>query len=235
MRTLSKDEIRKFVLDHPHYFEIQPHETKYRLGSDKYDSVKKVQNKFINDIYYPLTKQELNFLKPFVLKANDNLKRILKPFGLDKKPIETIIIKTIDGKDWQMPYTKANVIVLPQRVIQGGQHLARTITHEKLHIYQRMFPEIFKKYYKEQMNFDDLKLNSEQVKQMKEMGIDKVMIQNPDTIDTGLMIYQQELLPLSVLMPLSEKPINIVLKLTPEKVILENNNQPHEWLRQSAS
>lgn len=225
MKTLSKDEIRKFVLDHPHYYKLLPHEMKVRMGNENYSSVKQIQQDFIDNIYQPLTKDELIFLKPFVAKANENLKRILKPLRLDKKPIETVIIKTVDGKDWQMPYTKANVIVLPQRVINANMRLARTLTHEKLHIYQRMFPDIFKKYYKQQLDFDSLKLNDNQLQGMKNMGLHKMMINNPDITDMGLMVYKSELLPLTVIMPNETKPVNIIVRLLPDGIILENNKK----------
>jgi len=180
MRTLSKDEIRKFVLDYPHYYELQPHEIKLRLGTDKNLSKKQIQEEFINEIYKPLTKEELLLIKPFVIKANNNIKRILRPFGLDKRPIETILIKSVDGRDWGMPYTKANVIVIPQSKIARGKELGKTLTHEKLHIYQRKYPQIFKKLYKDKLNFDVLKLNPNQIKSMKDMGLDKMIINNPD-------------------------------------------------------
>ena len=176
MRTLSKDEIRKFVLDYPHYFELQPHEVKLRLGKSSDLSIQDIQEEFVNDIYQPLTKDELRLLQPFVIKANNNLKRILKPFGLDKKPIETIIIKSVDGRDWGMPYTKANVIIFPQSKIRRVVELGRTLTHEKLHIYQRKYPQLFKKLYKNKLNFDVLKLNEKQIESMREMGLDKIII-----------------------------------------------------------
>jgi hypothetical protein len=225
MRTLSKDEIRKFVLDYPHYYELQPNEVKIRLGKSDDISTKDIQEEFINDIYQPLTKDELILLKPFVIKANNNLKRILRPFGLDKKPIETIIIKSVDGKDWGMPYTKSNVIILPQSKIRKGAELGRTITHEKLHIYQRKYPQLFKKIYKDKLNFDVLKLNANQIKAMKEMGLDKIIINNPDTMDMGLMVYKGELLPLTVVYPNSDRPVNIVVRLKPDGIILENKGE----------
>jgi hypothetical protein len=195
------------------------------LGKSDDISTKDIQEEFINDIYQPLTKDELILLKPFVIKANNNLKRILRPFGLDKKPIETIIIKSVDGKDWGMPYTKSNVIILPQSKIRKGAELGRTITHEKLHIYQRKYPQLFKKIYKDKLNFDVLKLNANQIKAMKEMGLDKIIINNPDTMDMGLMVYKGELLPLTVVYPNSDRPVNIVVRLTPDGVILENKGE----------
>ena len=48
MRTLSKDEIRKFVLDYPHYYELQPNEVKIRLGKSDDISTKDIQEEFIN-------------------------------------------------------------------------------------------------------------------------------------------------------------------------------------------
>ena len=225
MRTLSKDEIRKFVLDYPHYFELQPHEVKLRLGKSSDLSIQDIQEEFVNDIYQPLTKDELRLLQPFVIKANNNLKRILKPFGLDKKPIETIIIKSVDGRDWGMPYTKANVIIFPQSKIRRVVELGRTLTHEKLHIYQRKYPQLFKKLYKNKLNFDVLKLNEKQIESMREMGLDKIIINNPDTMDMGLMIYKGELLPLTVVYPNTDKPVNIVVRLKPDGVILENKGE----------
>ena len=212
-------------MDYPHYYELQPHEIKLRLGKEDDLSTIQIQEEFISEIYKPLTKEELRLLQPFVIKANNNIKRILRPFGLDKKPIETIIIKSVEGRDWGMPYTKGNVIILPQNRIGRGKELGKTLTHEKLHLYQRKYPELFKKLYKDKLNFDVLKLNPNQIKSMKEMGLDKMIINNPDTIDMGLMVYKGELLPLTVVYPNTNKPVNITLRLKPDGVILENKGE----------
>jgi hypothetical protein len=226
MRTLSKDEIRKFVLDNPKYFNLQPHEADYRLGKyNNNQSVKEIQLMFINEIYQPLSNKELKYLKPYVLKANKKLLDALRPFNLQNKKVETIIIKSKDGFDWGMPHTKADVIIIPENKIKA-ENIDRTIAHEKLHIYQRKFPEVFKKYYKEEMNFHPIKLNDKQLDGINEIGLDKMIITNPDTIDMGNMAYQEKYIPFTVIMPESKEITNVILELKPDGIILRNNNSP---------
>lgn len=49
------------------------------------------------------------------------------------------------GFEYGFPHTRGDVIVIPDALI-AKQHLANTLLHERLHVYQKMYPDDFQKY-----------------------------------------------------------------------------------------
>jgi len=87
-------------------------------------------------------------------------------------------IKISQNMDWGFPYTIDNYIVISENLTGdiSSKVLMKTLLHEQFHIYQRKFPEIFKKLY--------LKWNFEYVKNLKlPSNINNNIITNPDAPD----------------------------------------------------
>ena len=224
MKTLSKLEIENLVMDYPHYCELRPHEIKARLKRFNNESQDEIQRIYIDEVYEPLTNSEMKRLVPSIQKANVRLYKIMKMFGLEKNVIPWKFVKTKKGFDWDLCHTKSDVIILPQRKLDENKDMARTLTHEMIHLYQRHYPNIFKKYYEQKMHFSDLNLNESQEDSLNKLGIDRIYVTNPDTCEMGLMVYKKRYLPITVLMPNGRTPVNIILTVTKDKVILENKN-----------
>ena len=226
MKTLNKQEIANYVLDNPSYFEFMPHEIQGRLNTSENLSIPQIQKKIIEEVYSPLTQEEIDKITPATQKAESELYPILHKMGITiSKPINWTIIKSNNGYNWNVCYTQGSVIILSQKRIDTDDNLARTLAHEMIHIYQRRYPKLFRKFYKEKMNFDDFKPNQKQLESIDELGIDKIYVENPDNCQMGLMVYKEKYLPISVILPNEKQPVNIVLELTDDKVIWDKEKK----------
>lgn len=222
MRTLSKIEIENLVMDYPHYCELQPHEIKARLNRFNNESQQDIQKIYIDEVYEPLTDAEMKRLLPAIEKANVRLYKVMKMFGLEKKVIPWKFVKTKNGFDWDLCHTKADVIILPQRKLNDNKDMARTLTHEMIHLYQRYYPMVFKRYYEQKMHFSDLNLNEKQEESLNKLGIDRIFVTNPDTCEMGLMVYKNRFIPITIIMPNGRTPVNLILTIMEDKVVLQN-------------
>lgn len=220
MRTLNTQEITRFVLANPSFFDFMPQEIKGRLNTTENLSIPQIQRMFITDIYEPLTDSEIEKITPATHKAESELYPILHKVGINiTQPMDWVVIKSANGYNWNTCYTQGNVIVLSQKRIDTDDNLARTLAHEMIHIYQRKYPKIFRDFYKCRMSFKDLKLNDKQLESIDELGIGDIYIENPDNCRIGLMVYKEKYLPISVILPNEKQPVNIVLELQNDKVI----------------
>ena len=140
-------------------------------------------------------------------------------------PMNWVIIKSKNGYNWNVCYTQGGVIVLSQKRIDSDDNLARTLAHEMIHIYQRRYAKLFRKFYKEKMNFTDLKLTDKQLESIDELGIGDIYVENPDNCQMGLMVYKEKYLPISVILPNERQPVNIVLELEDDKVIWDKEKK----------
>lgn len=219
MVTLDNKGIAKYVLSNPTYFDFMPQEIRGRLNTQENLSIPQIQKKFIQEIYEPLTPQEIEKLIPASQKAESELYPIFQKIGITiTEPIKWIVIKSKDGYNWNTCYTQGGVIILSQKRIDTDDNIARTLAHEMIHIYQRKYPKLFRKFYKEKMNFTDFQPNQKQLESIDELGIDNIYVQNPDNCDMGLMVYKGKFLPISVILPNEKQPVNIVLELKEDGV-----------------
>ena len=212
------------MLDNPSYLDFLPQEIKGRLNTDENLSIPEIQKMFIEDVYEPLTPQEIEKITPATQKAESELYNILHKVGINiTKPMNWVVIKAKTGYNWNTCYTQGGLIVLSQKRIDSDDNLARTLAHEMIHIYQRRYPKLFRKFYKEKMKFSDLKLNEKQLESIDELGINQIYVDNPDNCQIGLMVFNEKYLPISVILPNEKQPVNIVLELQDDKVIWDKD------------
>ena len=204
----------------PSYLDFMPQEIQGRLNSAENLSIPQIQKMFIEDIYESLTPQEIEKITPATQKAESELYPILHKMGITiSNPMKWVVIKSKNGYNWDVCYTQGGLIVLSQKRIDLDDNLARTLAHEMVHIYQRRYPKLFRQFYKNKMNFSDLKLNEKQLESIDELGIDNIYVENPDNCQMGLMVYKEKYLPITVILPNERQPVNIVLELENDKVI----------------
>lgn len=225
MVTLNKEQILNYVLNNPDYFDFATQEIIGRLNTNDNLTLEQIQKKFIEEIYQPLTKEEIEKILPASQKAESELYPILHKMGINiTEPMKWIVIKSKDNYNWDLCYTQGNVIVLSQKKIDSGKELERTLAHEMVHIYQRKYPKLFRKFYKEKMGFEEFNPNEKQLESIEKLGIDKIYVENPDYCDMGLMIYKNKHLPISVILEGGKTPVNIVLDVDENGVTWDNKS-----------
>jgi hypothetical protein len=223
--TLNKEQILNYVLNNPDYFDFAKQEIIGRLNTNDNLTLEQIQKKFIEEIYQPLTKEEIEKILPASQKAESELYPILHKMGINiTEPMKWIVIKSKDNYNWDLCYTQGNVIVLSQKKIDSGKELERTLAHEMVHIYQRKYPKLFRKFYKEKMGFEEFNPNEKQLESIDKLGIDKIYVENPDYCDMGLMIYKNKHLPISVILEGGKTPVNIVLDVDENGVTWDNKS-----------
>lgn len=147
-----------WVINTPSYYDFMPQEINGRLNTTENLSVRDIQKKFIEEVYEPLTKEEIEKVTPLTQKAESELYPILHKLGINiTEPMNWIIIKAKNGYNWNTCYTQGNVIVISENRIDLDDNLARTLAHEMIHIYQRKKPDLFRHFYKKKMNFTDFR------------------------------------------------------------------------------
>ncbi len=75
----------------------------------------------------------------------------------------------IDGNEYEygLPHTRNNIIILPINILSSFNRLTKTLIHEKIHVYQKMYPDDINKYldkngyikYKNRNEFNNLRAN----------------------------------------------------------------------------
>ena len=215
-----------WVINTPSYYDFMPQEINGRLNTTENLSVRDIQKKFIEEIYEPLTKEEIEKVTPLTHIAESELYPILHKIGINiTEPMNWIIIKAKNGYNWNTCYTQGNVIVISENRIGLDDNLARTLAHEMIHIYQRKKPDLFRDFYKKKMNFTDFRPTDNQLKKIEELGIDEIYVDNPDNCRLGLMVYKEKYLPITIILPNERQPVNIVLELTDDDVIWDKEKK----------
>lgn len=226
MTTLNNEQILKYVLGNPDYYDFMPQEIKGRLNTNDNLSLREIQKKFVKEIYSPLTPQEIEKITPATQKAETELYPILHKVGITiSEPMKWIVIKSKEGYNWNTCYTQGNVIILSEKRINEDDNLARTLAHEMIHIYQRRYPKLFRNFYKKKMKFNDFIPTENQLEEFEKLGINDIYVQNPDNCEMGLMIYDKKYLPITVILPEDKQPFNIVLELTEDGVIWDKEKK----------
>ena len=85
-----------------------------------------------------------NILDKITVLADEKIKKI-KTKEFDGKKAANIqwIIGIISGKKYEygLPHTRNLIIVIPENILNNKKTLLRVLIHEKIHIYQKMYPE----------------------------------------------------------------------------------------------
>lgn len=83
-------------------------------------------------------------------KAADAFFRKTKIHGLDMVEIANIpwVLAITSGNKYEdgLPHTRANIIFVSNEIDETPNTLTRTLVHEKMHIYQRLYPEMMTQY-----------------------------------------------------------------------------------------
>jgi hypothetical protein len=175
---LSKDELEQILINDTDNY--------YKHFSDLDLAVRNVSN--INEYIYKITNsvtdissEEKNILDKAILIANNKLSKY-KSIGFDGYKAANIVwvIGLIENNDYEggFPHTRNNIIILPKHLIKRNG-LVNTLIHEKIHIYQKMYPndiQNFLEYY----NFKKYSFKTDKIRA------------NPD-IDNYIYIKDDEL------------------------------------------
>lgn len=181
--------------------------------SDYKEKIKKTVSDFTNNH------------KNIIIKCIEKINNILIPqideCWIDKSKLKNIPWKIgiINSKIYEegLPHTRNDVIILPKSIINTSKQFIDTLLHEKLHVYQKLYPNDFNKYL-DKNRF---------IKYKKYIDTDIPYRSNPDTdewiymIDNNIYISEYIKRPKKIL-DVKYKPINNSLHEHPrEKSVYE--------------
>lgn len=188
VKSLNQNEIIDFVYKTPQYSKLSKEEGINRIGFDPTQyGVDYIQYFYGNKVFSEPTKEEMNNLLPALKKADKIASKIVGKLGISKN-IDWKIAKINKGYDWNFPQTRADVVFLPEWFFYKPS--VRTLVHEKMHLYQRQFPEVFNKLYNK-WGFKKIELNNSEINQIGSHGIYDKTINNPDTTDGGVWVFNK--------------------------------------------
>ena len=152
--------------------------------------VRKVSN--LEDYYNNIKKScihvdesNMNILNNCINIANNKLKKY-KCIGFDGNKCANLewIIGLVKDKLYEegYPHTRHNIIIIPSYLLNSKNQLINTLIHEKIHVYQKTYPEDIKKYL-EINGFTKYKLRTEYNNDshgMDNIGVNTNIRSNPD-------------------------------------------------------
>jgi len=101
-------------------------------------------HKIIKSCCLNINNNTSNILNEITQFADEKIQKI-KILGFDGKKAANMqwIIGIISGKDYEygLPHTRNLIIVIPESILNNKKTLLRVLIHEKIHIYQKMYPE----------------------------------------------------------------------------------------------
>ncbi len=129
----------------------------YKNFSDKDYKVRNINN--IEEYYTNIKKACINIsdnnqkiLNECINFANNKLNKYSR-IGFDGKKCANIIWKIgiIKDKLYEegYPHTRHDVIIIPTFLLNNKEHLRDTLIHEKIHVYQKTYPDDIKEYLKD--------------------------------------------------------------------------------------
>ena len=154
---------------------------KYDLISRKVNSVDEYLNK-ISQVGVNLKYNKKDIIIKCIEIINNELIDQINENWIDNNKLKQITWKigVIDGKVYEagLPHTRNDTIIIPYKQIKFTSNFINTLLHEKLHVYQKIYPEDFK-IYLEENNY---------TKYIKYINSNINYRSNPDTDD---WIYKQ--------------------------------------------
>ena len=157
---MSADELSKYL--------IKDDDNYYKNFSDLDLKVRKVNS--LEDYYNNIRKScididesNMKILNYCINKANNKL-RDYSCVGFDGNKCADLewIIGLVKDKKYEegYPHTRHNVIIIPTYLLNSTSQLINTLIHEKIHVYQKTYPEDIEKYL-EANGFKKYKLRSD--------------------------------------------------------------------------
>jgi hypothetical protein len=107
----------------------------------------------ISDVPYNFTSKQKEIITNCIIKINSNLINKINESWIENNKLLYIpwkigVIKTLNY-EYGLPHTRNDVIIIPVNIIEFTDSFANTLLHEKLHVYQKMYPDDFDIYLKE--------------------------------------------------------------------------------------
>jgi len=136
---LNKIELEKMLINNKDNYYDTFNENDLRVRNiDNIEEYKnKIKDSCINSLKYS------KILEKTIQIANSKIKKIkINGFDGNKAAQLQWIIGVFKGKDYEygLPHTRNLVILLPESILNNNSSLLRILIHEKIHIYQKMFP-----------------------------------------------------------------------------------------------
>lgn len=171
-----RDEMKRFILD-----DIDGHIrslNKKDLVDRKCNYRQEYKNIYLENIG-EFSDEHKNILREYSKEATKFLNSIKSPY-IDNKKMKSIPWKfamTNHAIELGLPHTRGDIIFIPVCKLNGTREkMIRTLIHEKIHIYQRMYPHLFINVLSK-MGYKKLgKLNNEEI------------LKNPDT-DNSIYLH----------------------------------------------
>lgn len=146
---LSKNQLEDFLIkDSDNYYKT------FNEIDFKVRNIKSIDDYIINikKSCIDINKYNIDKLTEYINIADDNIKKI-NIEGFDGIKCSTIMwnIGLISGSLYEngLPHTRDNIIILPDTLLSifnTQNNIVRTLMHEKIHIYQKMYPADINKY-----------------------------------------------------------------------------------------
>jgi hypothetical protein len=159
---LNKNELASFLISDKDNYHKSFHEKD--LNVRKVSSIDEYNEKIRSSVsdFSLYQKEKVIYC---VEKLNNTLVNVKYPWFNGKKAIQTAWkFGSIDGSNYEngLPHTRSDVIVLPQVALDNYsyQDLTKLILHEKIHIYQKMYPNDIENYIQHK-NYYKFKKRSE--------------------------------------------------------------------------
>jgi hypothetical protein len=156
---MKKDELYSYLMkDEDNYYKnFSNIDLKARNINNLAEYYKKIEDACVD-----IDNNTALILNKCIKKANDKLRKY-KCTGFDGNKCANIDWKIglVKNNSYEegYPHTRFNVIIIPQYLINNQNQLTSTLIHEKIHVYQKMYPEDIEQYLKSN-GFTKYKLRS---------------------------------------------------------------------------
>jgi len=106
----------------------------------------------IYESIYNFSEQEINIMKKLIKEINNLKWPCDSQVWIDPIKFNQLdwVIGGVQGKKYEsgLPHTRSHVIIIPKDWIQDSLDFKNTLLHEKLHVYQKSYPEEFESFLK---------------------------------------------------------------------------------------
>lgn len=181
---LSKSELEKTLINNKDKYYDNFNDNDLRVRNinniNEYNDIIKKSCINISSKYSKILNDAINI-------ANTKIKKV-KIIGFDGKKAVKIqwSIGIFKGKEYEygLPHTRNFIIVIPEHILGNINSLVRILIHEKIHIYQKMYPDNIKSWLKNngfvkfrvKSKEDDVRANPDVDNYLYKNSKDEVMI-----------------------------------------------------------